>query len=130
MDARSRSPIPKAVIVSSRTLDVEDGGVRDSRSPNRRRPGSTDGHVALGQWRRAGCHVVPLNENGRLELGVTLDAVDTRAPTRSTCSCTHIACATNASSCCGLAERWQRTTAQPFWFHDISGAVVDQSTRN
>jgi len=28
------------------------------------------------------------------------------------------------------ARAWQRTTAQPFWFHDISGAVVDQSTRN
>ena len=110
---------------------VEGGGVREQLLTESSPPGF---HRTV-TWRLTngdaqGATVVPLNENGRLELGVTLDAADSKGPNSEHMLVYAYRLRDERVQLLRPARAWQRTTAQPLWFHDISAAVVDQSTRN
>ena len=110
---------------------VEGGGVREQLLTE----SSPPGFRSTVSWRltnrdEQGAAVVPLNENGRLELGVTLDADDSKGPNSEHMLVYAYRLLDERVQLLRPARSWQRTTAQPFWFHDISAAVVDLTARN
>jgi hypothetical protein len=110
---------------------VEDGGVREQLLTESSPPGfRTTISWRLTNRDEQGVGVVPLNENGRLELGVTLDADDGKGSNEEHMLVYAYRLRDERIQLLRPGRSWQRTTAQPFWFHDISAAVVDLTARN
>ena len=97
-------------------------------SPNHRRPGFRQ----TVSWRltargQEGDNIVPLTEDGSVELGVTLDADDDKGSNSEHKLVYSYRVRDQAVQVLRPARIWQRTTEQPFWYHDVSGTMVDRT---
>jgi hypothetical protein len=74
-----------------------------------------------------GANVVPLTENGSIELGVTLDADDNNGSNSEHKLIYSYRVRDEGVQLLRPARPWQRTTEQPFWYPDVSATMVDQT---
>lgn len=70
---------------------------------------------------------VALQDGGLVELGVTLDAADRKGANSEHKLVYAYRARDGLVELLRPARSWQRSTAQPFWGHDVSGTVVDRS---
>jgi hypothetical protein len=106
---------------------LEDGSVYEQLLAE----SSAPGFQSTVSWRltaraEEGSGVVPLLDNGSVEIGVTLDAADDRGPNSEHKLVYSYRVRDERVQLLRPARSWQRTTAQPFWGHDITGTVVER----
>ncbi|HUP71756.1 MAG TPA: glycosyltransferase family 39 protein [Acidimicrobiales bacterium] len=105
---------------------LDDGGVYEQLLTESSPPGFR--HTV--SWRltardQEGDNVVPLTEDGSVELGVTLDADDDKGSNSEHKLVYSYRVRDERVQLLRPARPWQRTTEQPFWFPDVSATMVD-----